>query len=363
MSEWKECKLGDVITLNYGKALVASKRVPGKYPVYSSSGISGWHNEPLVKSKGIIVGRKGSIGNVFLSENPFYCIDTAYYILPEPDSYNFKFIYYLLQSLGLEKLNEDSAVPGLNRNTAYNQSVSIPNLKIQESIAEILSSLDDKIEQNNQINANLEALAQAMFEDLFTKANHDELLTIEHYVDFNPAVKIKKGSPTTFVEMKFLPTSGMSVTDVDRKPFTAGSRFMQNDTLLARITPCLENGKTAYVDFLADGETGFGSTEFIVMRAKTTSCPEFVYCLARNQQFRTHAIGSMVGSSGRQRIQQDMLSKFDVPRIEQTEMSRFQIATEPLFLQISANRIESAALKQLRDLLLPKLLSGQISIE
>lgn len=78
MGEWKEYKLGDVVVLNYGKGLKETDRIYGGVPVYSSAGLTGWHNEPLVNSKGIIIGRKGTIGKVYLADKPFYCIDTAY---------------------------------------------------------------------------------------------------------------------------------------------------------------------------------------------------------------------------------------------------------------------------------------------
>lgn len=167
MTNWKEYRLGEIVTLNYGKSLVSEKRKQGIYPVYSSAGITGWHNEPLINSKAIIIGRKGTVGTVYYSDKPFYCIDTAYYILPNDERYNFKFLYYLLKNIGLDKLNEDSAVPGLNRDTAYRQLISLPNLKTQTAIAEVLSSLDDKIELNNQITQNLEALAQTLFKQWF----------------------------------------------------------------------------------------------------------------------------------------------------------------------------------------------------
>src|SRR5665648_99836 len=112
-SDWKDCKLGDVVVLNYGKSLPERKRVEGKIPVYSSAGLTGYHNEPLVNSEGLIIGRKGTVGKIYHSKNPFYCIDTAYYILPDNEKYRFDLIYYLLKTIGLEELNEDSAVPGL----------------------------------------------------------------------------------------------------------------------------------------------------------------------------------------------------------------------------------------------------------
>ena len=163
---WREVKLGDVILLNYGKALISSNRIHGSIPVYSSGGITGYHNNPLVNSDGIIVGRKGTVGTVYYSPSPFFCIDTAYYILPS-DEYNIKYMYYRLRSLGLERLNEDSAVPGLNRDTAYSQTFLLPPLYEQEVIAKTLSCLDDMIELNEAVNHHLDAMAQALFKSWF----------------------------------------------------------------------------------------------------------------------------------------------------------------------------------------------------
>ena len=167
MTNWKTYRLGNICTLNYGKALTATNRVAGDIPVYSSAGITGSHNVALVQSKGIIVGRKGTVGTVYYSDKPFYCIDTAYYILPDDEKYNFKWLYYRLKSLHLDKLNEDSAVPGLNRETAYAQEISLPPLKEQRRIVGILDAIDDKIENNRRINDNLEQQAQALYKQWF----------------------------------------------------------------------------------------------------------------------------------------------------------------------------------------------------
>ena len=151
---WKKVSLGDVLSLNYGKALTSVNRMHGSIPVYSSAGITGYHDKPLVESAGIIVGRKGTVGTVYYSSVPFFCIDTAYFILPS-ENFDLKYMYYRLRSLGLEKLNEDSAIPGLNRETAYSQSFFIPPLSKQHDIASTLSCLDDKIELNTKINHHL----------------------------------------------------------------------------------------------------------------------------------------------------------------------------------------------------------------
>jgi type I restriction enzyme S subunit len=170
MNEWKKYKLGELVTLNYGKSLIAEKRIKGNIPVYSSAGFSGWHNASLVDSNGVIVGRKGNVGSVFYSKTPFFCIYTSYYILPDK-SYDLKFIYYKLLSLNLIRLTSDSAVPGLNRETAYAQDISLPSLPTQRHIAQILTSFDDKIELLGQMNQTLETLAQAIFKEWFVNFN------------------------------------------------------------------------------------------------------------------------------------------------------------------------------------------------
>lgn len=166
-SEWREVKLGEIINLNYGKGLSATKRNPGNIPVYSSAGITGWHDKALIKKNGIVVGRKGTVGTVYYSETPFYCIDTAYYLTEDDTKEDLKYLYYLLNHLPLKKLNTDSAVPGLNRDNAYSQVFSLPPIQEQKSIAHILSTLDNKIEVNNQINKTLENMAQAIFKQWF----------------------------------------------------------------------------------------------------------------------------------------------------------------------------------------------------
>lgn len=170
---WKKVQLGDILTLHYGKALVSHDRNPGFIPVYSSSGITGWHDKPLVNDKGIIIGRKGNVGSIYYSDTPFYCIDTAYYVTPDDTDVDFMFLYYLLQTLGLNGLNEDSAVPGLNRETALAQWVNIPVEKqIQNLIANQIAAFDEKIKLNRQTNSTLEAIAQAIFKGWFVDFNY-----------------------------------------------------------------------------------------------------------------------------------------------------------------------------------------------
>lgn len=142
----------------------------------------------------------------------------------------------------------------------------------------------------------------------------------------NPKRDLKKGIIAKKVSMEKLNPFTKKIQGFEITEFKGGSKFVNGDTLLARITPCLENGKTAYVDFLDENEVGFGSTEFIVLSGKEgESINEFVYYLAVSPNFRNQAISSMTGTSGRQRVQNDFLSEKEIkipPLPEQKSISQ-----------------------------------------
>ena len=138
---------------------------------------------------------------------------------------------------------------------------------------------------------------------------------ITELVEFNPVRKIKKGAIAPFVDMAALPTGAREVSDVGEREFKgSGSKFQNGDTLFARITPCLENGKTAKVTVLSKDEVAHGSTEFIVMAAKQKEYDEdFVYYIARLPEFRNYAQSRMEGTSGRQRVPWQALTTYELP--------------------------------------------------
>ena len=135
---------------------------------------------------------------------------------------------------------------------------------------------------------------------------------MDEVADFNPRESLKKGSIAKKVAMDKLQPFCRDVPCFEMESFSGGTKFRNNDTIMARITPCLENGKTAKVNILEDDEIGFGSTEFIVLRAKEETDPDFLYYLVISPAVREPAIKSMVGSSGRQRVQTDVVQKLMV---------------------------------------------------
>jgi len=166
MSEWKEYKLGDVLNLKRGYDLPSQNRSYGSIPIFSSSGITDYHNTAMKDGPGVITGRYGTIGKVFYTENPYWPLNTTLYVQDFKGNYP-KFIFYFLQGLDLEKYSDKSAVPGINRNELHKEFVKLPPLLEQQAISSILSNLDDKIDLLHHQNKTIEQLAETLFRQWF----------------------------------------------------------------------------------------------------------------------------------------------------------------------------------------------------
>lgn len=140
-----------------------------------------------------------------------------------------------------------------------------------------------------------------------------------------------------------------------------GSRFELGDVLFARITPCLENGKTALVQFLEHGEMAVGSTEFIVLRGISVG-PSFTYCAARSDEFRRHAIQTMSGADGRQRVASEAFDTLQLVEPSAEISDAFERVVGPLLESAYAVAVQNRALARTRDLLLPRLVTGRLDI-
>jgi len=177
---WTVVKLGDIAPLTYGKSLVASKRIPGDVPVYSSAGLIDSHNESIIDGQNIIIGRKGTIGSITWSEGPAYPIDTTFYTAGT-EKVNIKYLYYLLKTYKFSEMNTDSAVPGLNRVTFESQEAVLPPLEEQERIAGILGSLDDKIEANTRLIQTIKDYMATLYK---AEAKNGKVLELTDIADF-----------------------------------------------------------------------------------------------------------------------------------------------------------------------------------
>jgi len=170
MDGWTQKELGKILTLNYGWSLPETKRVAGAYPVYGSNGIVGSHREPLVESSGLILGRKGSAGNVHYSRKPFCPIDTTFFITPSDTPLDIEFLFYLLRHIDLKRVLGDVGVPGLNREVAYREKAHFPiERDEQRKIAYVLSLVQRGIAQQERLIALTTELKKSLMHKLFTE--------------------------------------------------------------------------------------------------------------------------------------------------------------------------------------------------
>ncbi len=225
----------------------------------------------------------------------------------------------------------------------------VPPIEKQRKIVDAYNTISKRIELKKQINDNLEAATQAYFDNLFFPAIEPNC-TLADIAEVNPIRHLKKGEAARCFDMSTLPTNGCIPTGDEVKPYNGGVRFINGDTLIARITPCLENGKAAYINLLKDGEVAFGSTEYIVFASKDSIPSSFYYFLIRNQNFVTFALQFMNGSSGRQRVSGDQLASFPLVRPSIKNLQAFDKIASMVLEHIKENTDEIMKLNQLQAL-------------
>lgn len=355
----------------------------------------------------LVITREAPMGEVCMVPPGLRCCLGQRMVLLRPNRRRIepRYLLFALQAKSVQdeiRTSEGTGSTVSNLRIPLLESLPIPvhPLPTQRAIAHILGTLDDKIELNRRMSDTLQAMARALFESWFlafepVRAHAKEegirsvlagdlaalfpdklevsalgewpggwrLASLPEVIDVNPARPLRKGTVAPYLDMANMPTRGHAPNDVTLRPFGSGMRFMNGDTLVARITPCLENGKTAFVDFLKEGEVAWGSTEYIVLRPKPPLPPEFAYCLARSEAFRDFAIQSMTGSSGRQRVPAESLAHFRLAVPPRPVAKAFARAVSPLFARASRAVAESRTLAVLRDTLLPKLISGELRVK
>ena len=354
---------GDLVSLEYGKPVKDKAKTDGKYPVYGTNGQIGTSDLPaLCDHPSFILGRKGAYRGVHFSDTPFSVIDTAFYAENlHPELLDLKWAYYKFLTYDINSMDSGSAIPSTDRYEIYAIEVDLPSIHEQKRIVKLLECLDMKTAVNRKINDNLQQQAFAIFDRLLSN-NHLSECCLSQIAIINPKRILKKNEFARCIDMAQLSTSGSFPTGWEVKPFSGGMRFSNGDTLLARITPCLENGKTAYIDFLNENEVAFGSTEYVVIASQGEYPPEFFYCLARYPAFVDYAVKNMNGSSGRQRVSAETVGNYVLPVLTDDELSEFRSTVPSLFKVIKNNSTENMSLAQLRDALLPKLMSGEIDV-
>ena len=397
-AQWAMRPLGEVLTLKRGYDLPERQRVPGLYPIISSSGPSGFHAAAKVQAPGIVTGRYGTLGEVFWVATPFWPLNTALYVRDFRGN-NPRFLYYLLHSLDLAHFNDKSGVPGLNRNDLHEIEIVHPPIEDQRAIAHVLGALDDKIEANRTLNETLEATCQTLFRSWF--------------IDFDPVVAKSEGRrpahltydvaalfPDRFEDSPLGPvpeswrvthlsslcttqygyTASASlapvgphllrVTDMNKKPWIEWAtvpfcaidatalekyRLAPGDILVSRMA---DPGKAAIIE-TPHPDAVFAS--YLVRLSVEAALSYFVYYFLRSPAYLAYAEGAAGGT-----VQKNMNAKvitaapLVLPGHHVTVA--FHRCVSPLRDRIQHALEENTTLAALRDLLLPRLLSGEVRV-
>ena len=346
-----------------------------------------WMRRGLPQKLDVLLTTEAPLGEVAILRNDARIALAQRIILlrAKPGLLDPVYLFYALQSdFGQGELKaraSGTTVLGIKQSELRKVRVPVFPLPIQQRIAGILSAYDELIENNQRRIKILEEMARALYREWFVHFRYPghesvplidspvgpvprgwELRRIPECVDINPRVALPSDGEKPFVPMGCLSNDSMLITDIESRDGNSGAKFQNGNTLFARITPCLENGKTGFVQFLPDNTAvAFGSTEFIVLRSRTLT-PEFVYCLARSDEFRGVAIKSMSGATGRQRVQERCFDDFHIAQPPMVLLARFSKIVEPTFQLIYRLHLQIQNLRRTRDLLLPRLLSGQIDL-
>ena len=393
--EWQELRWGDLATLEYGRALRGHNSRTGPVRVFGTNGPIGWHDEALCSYPSVVIGRKGAYRGVHYSAEPFFVIDTAFYLKPKVEL-DTRWAYYQLLTQDINGLDSGSAIPSTRREDFYNLPVQVPPLPEQRTIAQILGTLDDKIELNRRLNETLEELARAIFKDWFVdfgpvraKLEGRDTGLPEHLAELFPDRLVEselgeipegwrigcagdifeqlrsKENPSTSPDATFRHFS-IPAFDEDRWPKTERgasiksqkSQVLPGTVLLSKLNPEIERVWLVDVEL---GDRAVCSTEFLVLHPRPPYGRTFVYCLARSFAFRQKIQALVTGTSkSHQRARAKEI--LDIPTIlpPMPLAESFESMTGALLSRTMAGRRESHTLAGLRDTLLPKLMSGEM---
>ena len=374
-------KLNAIIDLAYGKSLPERKRILGKFPVIGSGGVVGFHNTFLCQGPGIIIGRKGSIGTVHFIKDNFYPIDTVFYVVPKNKKMPIKYIYYLLSQLNLSMLNTDAAVPGLNRAVALSQNVNFStNEAEQRKITKFLSNYDDLIENNNRRIKILEEMAQKIYKEWFVdfKFPGHETTTFKdsplgkipndwEVKKIGKEYKTYLGGTPSRNEIKYwngdIPwlnsgkTNELRITEASEYITKAGlekssTKLMPKFTTVLAIT----GATLGQVSMLGDEMCANQS----VVGVYSNTNQEFVFYLLKD---KIKKLIQNASGGAQQHINKDIVNEMEFILPTNNILNDFTNILKPINLEIFNLLHKNRVLKQTRDTLLPRLISGEINVE
>lgn len=347
MGDWQAIRLGDFAPFQYGKALPERNRRPGNVAVYGSNGVVGSHDTPLIDRSMVVIGRKGSIGEVHFSPQGGWPIDTTFYVTAGQGR-DIRFTYYLLRTLGMQHMSSDSAVPGLNREAAHNLVVQIPPLCEQRAIAEVLGALDDKIEANRKLAERSDELAAALVSNTArARRQVEEVATVIMGQSPPGSTYNEEGIGLPFYQGRR--DFGFR-SPVPRVWCSAPSRIAEPDDVLVSVRAPVGSLNVA-TETCAIGRG--------IAALRSTNFPSVLYHVLAADSSVWHPYeseGTVFGSIGRSQLQKMVI---EWPTGEISELEK---VIKPLDKTVAAATEENSALANLRDTLLPKLMSGELRV-
>jgi len=380
---WRKMKLREVATLHRGYDLPIDKIKEGKNPVIFSNGKIEYHNEYKIKGPGVVTGRSGTLGNTFYIEKDFWPHNTTLYVSNFHNN-SPKFIYFLFKQLKLERFNAGSGVPTLNRNHVHEIFVNIPeSTGEQKKIASVLSGFDNKIELNNKINKILEQMAQAIFKEWFVNfkfPGYEKVKMVNSELGKIPeGWKIKKikdivniKSGYSFKSEDFISNGKYNLVTIKNVQDGEFKTKCENQLeLIPEKTPdycLLKNG-----DILLSltGNIGriciFHGNDYLLnqrvakLEPKEKRLKGFIYLLFRNTVIKSQ-MEALAGGSAQQNLSPIETSQIKISIPDNKIFDNFIDLTNSIFENILSLKLENQKLITLRDLLFPKLMSGEIRV-
>ena len=370
---WKPGVLQDLVFLQRGFDITKAQQIAGNVPVYSSSGLSSWHNEEKAPGPGIIIGRKGTLGSLRYSENDYWPPDTTLWSKSLRGN-NPRYIYYALKCLGLEQFNVGGANPTLNRNHIHDLPIYIPEPSLQNDIASILFAYDDLIENNQRRIALLEEAARLLYREWFVHfrfPGHERIGIVDGIPDgwdqrtLGDVVEVVKNTvkPSDFTDddihigLQHIPRRSFTLAGWEAaKDLGSGkTRFEEGDILFCKIRPYFHKvGLTL--------RAGLASSDALALRVKDMKDWPLVVCATSSDHFVAVASKTVREGSKMPRADWKVLQKYSIPKPPEELLGTFNDTVGPITAQCKALALQIRALSQARDLLLPPLMSGEIAV-
>ncbi len=362
LGNWRNGELGDFITLKRGFDLPQQKREDGQVPIFSSSGITGTHSTAMVNAPGVITGRYGTIGEVFYAAEDFWPLNTTLFV-ENFHGNDAKFIYYFLKTLEWSKFTSASAVPGINRNTVHKETVSLPDIETQRRIASTLSMLDEKIRTNTEINDNLLEQMEALYRSWFVDYRPFGGLKPESWKqsDIYALANIIYGAP--FASKQFN-TEGVGkpiirIRDLKEQQFATYTTEVHPKGYLLQPGDIVVGMDGEFRPYIWGNDEAWLNQRVCVFANKRPSGKAFLYFTIKPLLY---AIEQTQVATTVIHIGKKDYDAFKVTLPNNEILDKFDELTEPIIKQVVSNCFETKRLENLRDVLLPKLMSGEIDV-